>query len=250
MGVLSVFYFIGFPLWLILPVSILVLFFQYYRAVRNPVAGVDSVEVTHETHPELHTVVSSVVSEFTISSPRVIVAELDEPNAFAGGRRGNGYIVLSAQLLQLLTVDEVAGVVAHEAAHLQNRDSIVMVFANKTFSTITAGFEWFILYLHGNRVPRSAVSYTLTQMMSRFLLLGVFSMSRYREYVADATAAERLGETSTVKSALQKLYQYQNTSVTPEKAILCIRGISSGWFSTHPSLDERIRRLDEMDVHE
>lgn len=99
---------------------------QYFLGVRAAVRGLDIVELPEDEFPEIHRRTHNLSERMEIAPPKLFIGDFGGPNAFAVGRRGSGVVVLSKSLLEVLDLDEVQGVVAHELAHLKNRDSVLM----------------------------------------------------------------------------------------------------------------------------
>jgi heat shock protein HtpX len=190
-----------------------------------------------------------------IDKPRLMVAEMGVPNAFAVGRKGAGVVVVSKEIIQLLDHDELEGVIAHELAHIKNRDVVLMVLGQSIASMVGIVVQW--AYILGGE--RNIASYfagmilgTIAQMI---VLIFVMAISRYREYVADEDAATYTRNPDAMARALEKISSgAQDKEMKGEDTVnaLCIFGSSGSLlqkiFSTHPPTEKRIERLRSQTV--
>ncbi|MGB9986567.1 M48 family metalloprotease [Salarchaeum japonicum] len=239
-----------------LPVLILL---QYLLKVQLPLWSDSTGELTKEDAPELHRQAEHLAEEFDISKPSLYVADRSDMNAFALGRQGSGKVVIHRGLLQRMSPDEVEPILAHEFAHLKNRDSILMALGTSIVSIVSAGL--FLLFVIASldsdrpwlvRIIGGAVS----AFVHFFLQIFVGMMSRYREYVADEDAVRATGKYDGMRRALSKLQSEKqrvdvsDTSAT-RSAINFVDfsgGIADLWlFRTHPPLDKRISRIERLE---
>lgn len=227
-------------------------------------------EVEEADAPELHAMLDRVSEDMDIEKPRLGVAEMGSPNAYAVGRRGNGTVTVSEELLQLLSQEELEAVVAHECAHLKNQDSLVMtvalvirrltaVVAVGLLFTVFAVILLILMLLSEDNIGGEVleIGFLIGAKIASLVLLlvGLFhaTLSRYREYIADADAVRTTADKNAMISALEKIErapaedsQFGNREVQA----LCIygdeRGLLSRLFSTHPPLEKRIERLQSI----
>ncbi|WP_181685966.1 M48 family metalloprotease [Halorhabdus salina] len=187
--------------------------------------------------------------------PRLLVAEMDAPNAFAVGRKGNGTVVVSPALLELLDFDEAIGVVAHELAHLKNRDSVIMVVGESISSIV--GWGVFLLGALSDSLIVSIFAWILGTIAKLFVMIFVLALSRYREFAADRDAARTTGEAQPLAEALRKIDTHiaehpPENATAAHVSALCIapqdRGLLATLFSTHPSTDRRVEQLESLSV--
>lgn len=183
--------------------------------------------------------------------PRLMIAPMGVPNAFAVGRKGNGIVVVSATLVDALDFDEAVAVTAHELAHLKNRDAILMV-VGESISTIIGLFVMLVFAVSDNVVV-TAVGWILGVFAKASVMVFVLALSRYREHVADRDAASVLGSGDPLARALRKIDTVasgSDTTLQTNVSALCIysgdRGLLDVLFSTHPSVDERVERLESL----
>ncbi len=238
-------------------------FFSYFFSDKIVLKQYKAKEVKESSAPELYNIVRQLADRASLPMPRVYVIDEKVPNAFATGRNPSHAAVAATRgLLELMSKQEVTGVLAHEMSHVKHYDILT--------SSIAAVFAGAIGML-GN-VSRSGVSAanqragTHARQGGLFALVGAvlmpiaatiirLSISRTREYAADAGAANLTGHPEWLISALSKLEAYskqaQMQNVTKETAhMFIISPLSSGslasLFSTHPSTKDRIERLENM----
>mgnify|MGYP000548431213 CR=1 FL=1 len=187
--------------------------------------------------------------------PTLMIAELGAPNAFAVGRKGSGVVVVSPELIELLDFDEAAGVVAHELAHLKNRDSVMMVVGESISSIV--GWGVFLLAVVSDSLILSLFAWVLGTVTKLIVMVFVLALSRYREFAADRDAAQALDTGGPLARALQKIDAHMEEH-PPENhtaahvSALCItpqdRGLLTTLFSTHPPTERRVERLESFDA--
>ena len=189
--------------------------------------------------------------------PRVYIIETAQPNAFATGRNpGNAAIAATTGLLSMLSREEVAGVMAHELAHVQNRDSLTMT-VTATLAGAIGMLANFALFF-GSR-ERGGLLTSLAVMIFAPIAAGIVQMaiSRSREYEADRRGAEICGNPLWLASALQKIERGARAQLNrqaerhPSAAHMYIINPLAGWrgdnlFSTHPSTANRIAALRKL----
>lgn len=220
---------------------------QYFLGRWLALRSVHAKPLTEGEHPEISRMVEDLCRSMDLPKPDVYIAEMGTPNAFAVGRRGSGTVVLSNSLLDILDEDEIEGVVAHELAHLDNRDSVLMVLGQSIATII--GFLVFIgVSVIGRKSFIVALFALVLGTIAKFVVtILVLAMSRYREYVADESAASHTGNPESLASALTKI-TVVNEAQPPEKvetsvSALCISQPGSSLFSTHPAAENRIAAL-------
>ena len=201
-----------------------------------------------------------------VPRPRVYVSPDPSPNAFATGRNpSHAAICVNDGLLRILDEEELYGVLAHEFGHVRNRDilisSVVAVLAG-TITLIANVAQWVLMFGgYGGRDDRqqgaggAIVGLVMIIVAPIAALLIQLAISRSREYQADRTGAEVSGDPLALASALRKLERatqaIPSQTAQPAFAHLYIvnplsGGTLAGLFSTHPPIEERIRRLEEM----
>ena len=190
--------------------------------------------------------------------PRIFIIEDDSLNAFASGISDRTYAIsLSRGIINQLEDDELEGVIAHELGHIKNRDILIGSIAAVMAGAISY-LANFALFFGGSRDEEGGGNMITTILMMILApmaaMLIQMAISRGREYLADATGAEICGRPQALASALDKLANYnaqRPMDVNPASAQMYIvnplkGGSISGLFSTHPPMEERIRRLLAM----
>ena len=218
-------------------------------------------EVDARTAPEFYGLVQTLAARAELPMPRVYVMHNPQPNAFATGRSPEvSAVCASTGLIEMLRQEEVAGVMAHELAHIKNRDTLTMTVAATIGGAISMFAQWLqVSALFGNRREGGSRLGTLFTMLAAPFAAMIVQMaiSRSREYQADRLGAMICGNPVWLASALGKIQQYvrgiQNPLAerVPATAHLFIinpltgRGVDS-WFSTHPNTENRIAELMKL----
>jgi heat shock protein HtpX len=235
-------------------------FFSYWFSDKIVLKMHRAVEASPNRNPELYGIVQGLSQNAGIPMPRVFIIPDQSPNAFATGRNPEHAVVAVTEgLLGLMKKEEITGVIAHELAHVKNRDILigsiaatmagaVMILANMA--------RWAALFGGGgnNDGERSGVvgMIVLSILAPLAALMVQMAVSRSREYHADATGARISGNPSGLASALEKLGAYSKRlpmkKADPSSAHMFIVNPLSGrsmasLFSTHPPIEERIARL-------
>ena len=214
-------------------------------------------------HPELYRDVEELAGKAGVPMPKLYLIPSEQPNAFATGRNPkNAVVAVTEGLLRYLPREQVKGVVAHEMAHIANRDILVMTIAAMIGAAISAiaNILQFSMFFGGDDdrdnplgIVGVLVAIIVAPLAAVILQLAV---SRQREYLADATGASYLGEARPLAEALANLERGVQTvpmNVNPATEPLYIanplrgKGLTA-LFSTHPPMAERIRRLRELDA--
>ena len=221
-------------------------------------------ELAPEEAPYLHRIVEELARNAGIPKPRVCVVPEEAPNAFATGRDPQHAVVAVTEgILRLLSPEELRGVVAHEVGHIVNRDILIQTVAGVLGSAIVtlANIFQFTAIFGGNRDgegggnPIGALVLALLAPIAAGLIQ--MAISRSREYLADDTGAELCGQPLALAGALAKLgaasgrIPMQEGNPSTEQMFIVapmfsIDGSMANLFSTHPPLEERIRRLQAM----
>lgn len=239
-------------------------FSAYWFSDRIAMAMSGAREVSPEEAPELHRIVEEVAMYARLPKPRVYIIETPQPNAFATGRSPqHAAIAVTTGILNLLDRRELKAVLAHELGHVKNRDVLVSTIA-ATFAgaiTMLANMAQWALFFggfgrddeEGNNIGGLAVGLLMIILAPIAALLIQMAISRAREYGADATGAQIVGDPLALASALAKIdrgVQLVPREVNPATAHLYImnplHGGLAALFSTHPPTEERIRRLEQM----
>nr|WP_211226049.1 M48 family metalloprotease [Haloplanus natans] len=229
--------------------SVLFVGVQYKLGKWMALRSVGAEDLLEERAPDLHRRVESLSRDMGIDKPRLMIASMGVPNAFAIGRKGAGTVVVSEELLRTLDTDEVEGVLAHELAHIRNRDVVMMVLGQGVASIVAIVAQWAVLLTGDNDIADFFLAIVVGQLTQMLVMLFVFAISRYREYVADGDAAEAIGSGEPLARALEKISrgaQGREGRIDSQTAALCIfdnRGGLASLLSTHPPVEKRIERL-------
>lgn len=244
-------------IWLVavgLPVIIGV---QYLITVQIPLWGAGTYELTTDQYPELHERATKIAEEMGVAKPGIYLREGEEMNAFALGRRGHGKIFFTTGILQELQIDELEPILAHEIAHLKNRDSILMSLGTSIVTAVSS-LILFIFLIASTQSKRPWLVRTVGGITSvcvhLFLLFFVRVLSRYREYVADEAAVRSTGKYDEMINGLTKINsqqrQLRHSDMSATRRAICFANFSSGLagklLATHPSTTKRISRLKRL----
>jgi heat shock protein HtpX len=217
--------------------------------------------IAREQAPELYDAVDRLRTRAGLPMPTVAIAPHAQPNAFATGRNPEHAVVCVTQgILQALTRDELEGVIAHELAHVKNRDMLLQTFTATLAGAISylAQMEMWSVFLGGGRDRDRNPLVGLLMLVVAPLAAGLVQMaiSRQREFKADAVGAEICGRPLALASALQKLDACSRRiplDVAPAAAPLAqvnplaaTSGGIAGLFSTHPPTERRVAALEAI----
>jgi heat shock protein HtpX len=231
----------------------------YFFSDKFAIAASRAKPIEESQAPELYAMVRELAQRFEVQMPRVYLIPSDQPNAFATGRNQRHAVVAVTQgLLQYLPMDQVRGVVAHEFAHIKNRDILVSSIAAMIAGAISMlqYMLFFGMASDDDDSPLGAIGAIVALIVGPIAAtLLQLAVSRQREYLADATAARVIGEGKPLAEALETLERGREAiplQVNPATASLYIvnplrGGGMASLFSTHPPLAERVRRLREYD---
>jgi len=245
-----------------LAVAVAMNVFAYWNSDRLAMSVYRAREVGPSDAPEYHRIVAELARRADLPMPRVYIIDNDQPNAFATGRNPeNAAVAATTGLLRRLSPQEVAGVMAHELAHVRNRDTLIMTITATIAGALSmlANYAMFAGMFGGNRnAPLGGLGAILVALLAPMAAMIVqFAISRTREYEADRIGAEICGQPLWLASALEKLEQgaqrIDNAQAEANPATahmfivnpLHVRSVDS-LFSTHPKTAERIRRLRAM----
>lgn len=218
-------------------------------------------EVSEVEAPELHSIVSELAQNAGIPEPKVAIVESSTPNAFATGRNPKKAVVaVTTGILGLLNRDELEGVLAHELAHVQNRDILISAIAATIAGAIfiIADYARFFAIFGGGGDDDGGIFgiIAMTILAPIAAMMVQLAISRSREYKADKSGASISGKPWALADALKKLQMGVNArpmDANPATAHMFIVNPFGGkgktllnLFSTHPPMDERIKRLEEL----
>ena len=241
---------------------------QYYMSDRLILMSTGAKQVTAEQEPALHRMIKTLADRYEMPMPKVAVIDTAIPNAFATGRNPkNALVAVTTGIQQRLSERELQAVIGHELAHVANRDMRVLAIANflvTLTSFLMTMLFWNMLFggMGGRRSGGGGgimMIYLVTIVVYFIGQLLVLALTRYREYGADHTGAEISGDPGALADALEKISG--TVANIPDKdlrklqtanAFLIIPAALKGQgsmnlFSTHPPLQERIKRLRELE---
>ena len=112
---------------------------QYYATIELPVRRLGAKELPEEDFPELHSQLEDVSNSMGLAKPNLLISDMDTLNALALGRRGHGVVIISTSMIQEFSMDELEGVIAHECAHLKNRDAVLMMLGQSIATFLSIG---------------------------------------------------------------------------------------------------------------
>ena len=234
---------------------------SYWNADKLVLAMHEAHEVDETTAPDLVQLVAELARRAGLPMPRVYLMDNPQPNAFATGRNPqHAAVAVTSGLLQMLSREEVAGVIAHELAHVKNRDTLTMTIT-ATIAGAISMLAQFGLFFGGQRDNNSGLGVVGTVMMVILAPIAAMivqmAISRTREYSADELGARTTGRPDALASALTKIsaaaeaVPNPTAERTPSTAHLFIVNPLTGHgmdnlFSTHPSTENRIAGLRRL----
>ena len=252
-------------------------FFSFWFSGNIALRMAGAKQVTEKEEPRLHYMVADVARLANMPTPKVFLVQNDSPNAFATGRNPkNAVVAVTTGIQRLLSEDELRGVIAHEMAHIKNRDMLIMAIVAMIAGAISMmAFiaQWSLIFggMRGGRGGQGNIVGMIGMLLLIILVPMVasvirFAVSRTREYAADDTGARILNNPLPLARALEKMDKAvrikampanKSTEAMAHMYIVNPLGAKSqhknevdgkfvGLFSTHPPIQERIRRLQEM----
>ncbi len=222
-------------------------------------------EAKRSEYPGLYRMVKEVAHLAGIPMPKVYIIPSDSPNAFATGRNpGNAVVACTEGIMQLLSKDELRGVIAHEMAHIKNRDILIQTIATTiagVISYVAMMARWAAVFggFGGRDDDNGGVlGFLVLAILAPVIALIIqLAISRSREYLADETGARTIKDPHALASALDKLHKgskhhplrFGNKTTS---SLFIVNPFSSGGlfalFSTHPPMEKRIEKLKGMKV--
>jgi heat shock protein HtpX len=235
-------------------------FFSYWYSDKIVLKMYRAREVTPGENPGLHEMVRQIAARAAIPVPRIYIIPENSPNAFATGRNPEHAVVAVTEgLLDLMSRDEITGVISHEMAHIKNRDILIGSIAATMAGAIMvlANMARWTAFLGGTSRDSERGGIGVIGLIAMSILAPIAAMlvqmaiSRSREYQADATGASFTGNPGGLANALEKLGSYSKRLPMNSNAnsahMFIVNPLKAGnitnLFSTHPPLEERIARL-------
>lgn len=224
-------------------------------------------EASPQDAPDLHRMVERLAERAGMPKPKVYVIDSPMPNAFATGRDPqNGAVAVTTGIMQALSARELEGVMAHELAHIKNRDTLVSSVAATIAGAVTmlADMAMWALIFGGfggqddedNGIAGLVGGVLMVILAPIAALLVQMAISRTREFGADRVGAQLVGDGEPLARALEKLeawkhnptgHAHVNPATSHQYIVNPLAGGLAGLFSTHPDTQERIRRLRALD---
>jgi heat shock protein HtpX len=235
--------------------------FAYWNSDKMVLRMYGAHEVTERDDPDLYGLVRELSRRAQIPMPKLYIMENDQPNAFATGRDpAHGAVAVTTGIMRRLSREELAGVIAHELAHIKNRDTLIMTVTATIAGAISmlANFAMFFGSSDNRNNPLGIIgTIALVILAPMAAMLVQMAISRSREYEADRVGAEIAGQPLWLASALENIQSTANRVVNvdaernPATAHMFIINPLTGQgmdnlFSTHPSTQNRVAKLQEM----
>lgn len=265
----SVLFAVGVSFALIIVVEAMIIFGQYWFSDKIALFGMGGREVTPQEAPQLHAIIDRLCAMAEMPKPRVAVADIDMPNAFATGRSPKQAVVcVTTGIQSRLTESELEGVLAHELSHVAHRDVAVMTIASSVgmiAGLLTRIAMWTSIFTGGDDRDGGAAAELVIMLVSivvyaiSFLLTR--ALSRYRELAADRSGAILTRRPSALASALVKITG--EMSKIPQRDLRQAQAFNafyftpaavgnqdfslSNIFSTHPTLERRLAQLEDLE---
>jgi heat shock protein HtpX len=214
--------------------------------------------LSEEEAPRLHQMVRELAHSAGIPMPRLYMIPQDQPNAFATGRSPkHSAVAVTRGIVELMSESELRGVIAHELAHIKNRDVLITTIASAIGAAITY-LGYMLLFVGGDDESPLGLIGALAMVLLAPIAATIIQLaiSRQREFSADATGAQISGSANALADALQRLEaaatarpMQVNPATEPLYIVKPFRGGGfAALFSTHPPIEERVRRLRELGV--
>jgi len=234
-------------------------FYAYYYSAEQVLAHYNAIPVDRHSAPELYRIVERLTRRANLPMPQLYIIPEEQPNAFATGRDyENSAVAVTEGLLELLNIEEVEAVIAHELSHIKHYDMLIGT-VTATIAGAIAMLANFGMFFGGNDDdrPNPIVMLILIFVMPIAATIIQMTVSRSREFLADEGAVKLTGHPEWLQSALIKLENYANRFILPEAEpqtshLFIINPLigkdfsMQDLFSTHPTTQQRVERLEEL----
>ena len=243
--------------------SVLMNFISYFFSDKIVLMMYKAKEAKESNYPQFHKIVNELIKEAGLPKPKLYIIPIQTPNAFATGRNPNhAAVAVTEGILDLLNKEELKGVIAHELAHIKDRDILISTIAATIAGVISyiAMMARFTALSGRDNEERGGniISLILLGILAPIIAMIIqLAISRSREYLADSIGAKISKHPTSLASALEKLDNSVKTkplkSGNPATAHMFIVNPFSGksllgLFSTHPPIQERVKRLKAMKI--
>ena len=239
-----------------LAIALLLNFIFFWFSDKIALKSAGAKPISESEAPQLYQMVRELTTRADLPMPSLYVIPSEQPNAFATGRNPkHSAVAVTRGITKLLSEDELRGVLAHELAHIQHRDILIQTVASAIGAAITYLAYMFMWFGSDNESPLSLVASLAMVLLAPIAATIIqLSISRQREYAADAGGAQISGNPESLASALLRLEQgaaampmQVNQAAEPLYIVKPFKGGGiAGLFSTHPPIEERVRRLRQM----
>ncbi|MEZ7893469.1 MAG: zinc metalloprotease HtpX [Candidatus Wallbacteria bacterium] len=240
-------------------------FFSYWFSDKIVLMAYGAQPLPRDTAPQIHEIIEKLADRARIPVPKVYIVNSGVPNAFATGRNPqNAAVAVTTGLLNILNLHEIEGVLAHELAHVINRDTLISTVVSSFVGAIyymADMLRWAMIFGGSSRDDEngdsgsSALGYLFVIIVAPLIAMILqMAISRSREYKADYYGAKLAGDNAGLMSALIKLEQgnrLNHNFSTPATSSMCIVNPFSGralfsLFSTHPATEDRLKELQKI----
>ena len=233
-------------------------FFMYFASAKMVLRAYRAQVVTPAEAPELYAMVDRLRQRAELPMPTVAIAPHDQPNAFATGRSPeNAVVCVTEGLLRMMPRDELEGVIAHELAHIKNRDMLLMTVTATLAGAISNIAQFGIFFGGGDDENPNPVAAILMAILAPIAAMIIqMAISRQREFKADAVGAQIVGRPQGLANALRRLEaaahaipMHVSPSAAPLAQVNPLAAYGGGitkLFSTHPPTAERVAALESM----